>query len=382
MSARARRIGKEEGLLLLKVNKPTCHRDLDRITIFIGRILKYSAKSKRPFDRVDFENCFGEAGIWIMNIKKDTVRKGFDRLFSKTLDECNIMQRAFYNDIKFAITPAKDCFGFKVPELEEELRKTLTEFLIPFYNYILGEIGFKKIKSLKVVPLTRKEFRRLYIQENGTNYWVCPACLGEIHVLNIKEENNPELIQDSCTDIEHYMPKSIYPALVVSSDNLIPICKECNQVIKSDEDPVEKNQEGCLNDIFLPYRDSGMDQIAIKIEGSAGNRQIKIEAKDPVNISMRKKANNFKRIYKLEDQWTPRLKHIHISIVESIVADIMVESREVNRVEIKKALQKIIIKAERTEKTVQNSFLQKCYAQWLMNNRIADLCEDVKDCYN
>lgn len=364
--------------MLLKVNKPTCHRDLDRITIFIGKILKYSAKTKRPFDRWDFENCFGEAGMWLMSINKDTVKKGFDGLFSRTPDECNKMQRAFYNDIKFAITPAKDCFEFQVPQLGDELRKTLTGFLVPFYNYILGEIGFKKIKFLKAIPLTRKDVRRTYIEKNSSNYWVCPACLGEIHLLDIREENNVSPIKDSCTDIEHYMPKSIYPALVVSSDNLIPICKECNQVIKSDENPIEKNEVGCLNNIFLPYRDSGMDQIEVQIRGTAGNRQIKIEAKDSANVYMRNKANNFKRIYKLEEQWTPRLEHIHKNIVGFIAADIKGENRKATKINIAKGLNKAISKAELTEKTVQNSFLEKCYAQWLIDNRLIELCKEVK----
>jgi len=366
--------------MLLKVNKPMCYRDLDRITIFIGRILKYSANSKRPFDKIEFENYFGDAGRWIMNINKDTVKNGFNELFIKTPEECTLMQKAYYNDIKFAITPSKNQFQFHVPNLEEKLRITLTNFLVPFYNYILSELGFKNIKSLKVIPLTKKDIRRTYIEQNKTNYWVCPACLGEIHLVNIKDETTTSgYITDSCTDIEHYMPKSIYPALIISSDNLIPICKECNQVIKNDKNPLDHNEEGCVNNMFLPYRDSGIDQIEIKITGIGGNRRLKIEAKDKTNVTLIRKTNNFKRIYKLEEQWTPRLEHIHNSIVSSIVSDLKYDDDDVTHENLTKLLKKIIHRAERSKKTNQNSFLQKSYAEWLLENRFIQLYDEINE---
>ena len=56
-------------------------------------------------------------------------------------------------------------------------------------------------------------------------------------------------------DIDHFLPKSLYPQYAFSLYNLIPICKHCNQNIKLDRDPlrfVTLNTEKKWS-LFHPY---------------------------------------------------------------------------------------------------------------------------------
>lgn len=60
---------------------------------------------------------------------------------------------------------------------------------------------------------------------------------------------------------EHYFPKSLYPALSVSRHNLLPLCKECNNVYKKDLDPLDGRS---VTSIFLPYYRFVRDAVCIQ----------------------------------------------------------------------------------------------------------------------
>lgn len=68
--------------------------------------------------------------------------------------------------------------------------------------------------------------------------------------LSAKDDICPYCAQRNVSTLDHYLPKSLYPKLVVNPLNLIPCCMECNH-IKREHYPVN-NEEQVLN----PYFDS------------------------------------------------------------------------------------------------------------------------------
>jgi hypothetical protein len=63
------------------------------------------------------------------------------------------------------------------------------------------------------------------------------------------------------TDLDHYLPKSLYPHLSIHPYNLIPTCHACNSWRKGDIDPlinpIDKSRLE-LQEIWLPYHSSGI----------------------------------------------------------------------------------------------------------------------------
>lgn len=51
------------------------------------------------------------------------------------------------------------------------------------------------------------------------------------------------------TQLDHFFPKSIYPSLAITVDNLVPICSDCNKN-KDDYDPITNNGEIIIHPYF------------------------------------------------------------------------------------------------------------------------------------
>ena len=88
--------------------------------------------------------------------------------------------------------------------------------------------------------------KRLIIHFKKNNILYCPFC-GVNQLQLYKNVSN--------FDIDHFLPKSLYPQYAFSLYNLIPICKHCNQNIKRDRDPLAyiTNNDDWAWYIFHPY---------------------------------------------------------------------------------------------------------------------------------
>jgi hypothetical protein len=124
-------------------------------------------------------------------------------------------------------------------------------FLLNFYSLLasskralpkcfFGEVGAARF--------SRQDLLGEFVNENK-DLVVCPACDESKHHTSARGVRR--------SDIDHYLPKSLYPHLACHPFNLIPICPFCNEV-KSNTDPLADDRNGTrrgLGDIPLPYRD-------------------------------------------------------------------------------------------------------------------------------
>jgi hypothetical protein len=368
--------------MLLPIKKTKYYKDLDRATLFISKIFRYAEKSVRPLNKDCFIKALGEAGEWFIGINEAGVKTGFEGILKMNQSQCREVRKAFLNDIRFARTSKTDSFEFKTQKLDIALKKALKDFLDPFYEYLLGNIGISKIKNLSVEKLTRQLVRRGYILENRECIRVCPACLGGINLkVDLDEENHiseESVGKDFYAQLDHYLPKKTYPALIISSDNLVPICGECNNpVVKGDIDPIDIHGAGCILNVFLPYKYCIMEHSELEFIGRSGFREVKLKANDDKETYMAKRIENFERTYKLYGRWTGRIKGIHEDIIKVIITDLEVEERNPDNESILKGLKKVIKDAWKKQKSVPDSYLQMCYAEWLLKKRFKELCDEI-----
>lgn len=100
------------------------------------------------------------------------------------------------------------------------------------------EYDKKKYNKIK-----REFFEKIY---NDGNYY-CPYCWKTL-IVHWKNRKN-QLIRSY--DIEHFLPRSLYPDLSVNLYNWLPACMSCNQRLKKSINPLYKI---VWNDwIFHPY---------------------------------------------------------------------------------------------------------------------------------
>lgn len=62
----------------------------------------------------------------------------------------------------------------------------------------------------------------------------CPFC-GQLLEIASKKDDNEDVYKYVIADIEHIIPKSLFPQLALHPNNMVPCCKECNEVIKKDK---------------------------------------------------------------------------------------------------------------------------------------------------
>lgn len=92
------------------------------------------------------------------------------------------------------------------------------------YDIAADVLGSDLIKGYKALGDLKKEYRNNFFDKGDR----CPTC-GRL----LERHSKTEVCN---ADLDHFLPKSIYPQFALYPPNLIPICKDCNQVEKIDKD--------------------------------------------------------------------------------------------------------------------------------------------------
>lgn len=123
-------------------------------------------------------------------------------------------------------------------------------FLLYFYEEFLeGKKRFpaKLFTGPDAVDFGRQDFLKEFLKVND-GLEMCPLC-DESRFYS----QGGDLIH---TQLDHFLPKSLYPHLACHPYNLIPICHTCNSSYKGSRDPFDAGNGGrrALNPYILPYR--------------------------------------------------------------------------------------------------------------------------------
>ncbi len=131
------------------------------------------------------------------------------RILEKSLDyDTNYLQvKKFIDDEEFFI----------------EIDKTYRDYMISVYENRFSHKGSPSYK---------------YYKEIRDRYRVCPYC------------NFPTR---SVKELDHYLPKAHFPAFAVTTNNLVPICKDCNDIKDDYYSVIESNM------LIHPYYEQNIE---------------------------------------------------------------------------------------------------------------------------
>ena len=187
----------------------------------------YFEKSKR------FRGRHQEISEWIF--RGSTKRKLLETFASGNKSEKLAWSRRLHEDVVKLLD-----------KTTPEWKKAGVTLLINFYEKYLDSLPRNFFNQSQINQITKGSIREIFEQVNQ-NLLVCPTC-------------DFETIRD---EIDHYLPKSIYPHLSCHPFNLMPICGACNdKQIKGNIDLLTKNTTETRNieKILLPYRTDGLTQ--------------------------------------------------------------------------------------------------------------------------
>lgn len=107
---------------------------------------------------------------------------------------------------------------------------------------------FDMTRGTGIAPdVTKEEMEDLYNSSFSQSKVVRRKYYDKIK-LNAEHDICPYCAQRNVSTLDHYLPKSLYPKLVVNPLNLIPCCMECNHIKK--EHYPSNNEEQIINPYF------------------------------------------------------------------------------------------------------------------------------------
>lgn len=222
-------------------------------------------------------------------------------------DQRVLLRSAFHHDVEYHQHLDEAGFAFAFSQLDYELRTHIQSLMVFLYEY-LGS-GFPTGVMGDGQQFSRGNYLVLWEEQNGTLN-VCPACDGK---KPDRCRNNHRL-----SDLDHFLPKSVYPFLALHPRNLVPICIECNQRIKGDIDPLEDGGAFSFNHSFHPYAVSAaIDVIDVVFQRDPnGVPQIRIE--DRVMGGKSARVGSLDRVFDLSTRWTGRMPEVEESLLDKI----------------------------------------------------------------
>lgn len=234
-------------------------------------------------------------------------------------------------------------FQFAFPLLDPEARAVGRALLGSMYR-VFTKHGF-------VLPSGERVDRERWeaaFREANPGLRVCPACL----IANLDERIGGR----SAIDADHYLPKSSYPPLAVNGLNLVPVCKQCNQVAKLEKDPLGTPPD--LSSVWFPYKRHGLDELDPGFAPMAGRAAVVRFAAVP---GAERRAELFDAVFALSERWSRQLEGIH----QSLRREVRLHADQADAEAVRRELETI---AEIKEADIANgpaAYVHATYCRWI-----------------
>ncbi len=240
-------------------------------------------------------------------------------------------------------------FEFAFLSLAEAVQKVGKELMGSMYEDVFRNSSFQLDSGEQA---NRRTWEDAFRAANP-DLRVCPACLAGLLETRINGR--------SAIDLDHYLPKSIYPPLAVHGPNLVPLCSRCNSRAKGETDPLADGAERReLTSIWLPYTDAGLDESRLAFEVIGENETlVRLEG-----IGKGKpRAEHFDSLYFLSKLWSEQLEGVH----NSICIDIRARGLPLEAEAIRKELGIKATAAAAARLVREGSLLIEYYCRWLLS---------------
>ena len=330
-------------------------QSLDDINYFIQTFFCFAANSEDDFfNKAAFARCFPtcESGV----LKAFTGRSAnaykfksaVENLFKLSYTEQTEIYNAIVNDFDY-ISGDRTKFDFSVKKLPRNEREIVHDIFFYFYNEKFGKACGIELNNIDESGINKTQLKNHFFLANDFVNHVCPVCLSQMSIG--KRE----------THLEHYLPKSIYPALIFHPFNLYYACNSCNTVYKKAKDTLLNGIS--LNQIFIPYLEPAVDFTEIIIERANMTDIVKLKAKDK-NTATQNRIDNLNRLFELEERWSSNIECYYGQFRCSY------KDKSITRDELKEKLSEQTNYLVARSREFPEKYIESVYMKWIYTRQL------------
>lgn len=220
---------------------------------------------------------------------------------------------------------------FFISFYEEVLRQNTNKKYVSPFKSDKTTVGFPAVilPASKATQFGAQEFLQEFKSTNKNFLVVCPACDESVYAISAGWQLTNKGGTKIFADIDHYLPKSVYPHLACHPYNLIPACQVCNERKKLNEDPLGHypNRRN-LEEIFQIYRELGLaHNTLLEIDVSSYPTPSTILKLEPFSgYPSRQCLTVLRDIYRIPDGWQEAIETRENSLFKRLVTHCMVGS--------------------------------------------------------
>lgn len=290
----------------------------------------------------------------------DPPKKGMEAVLALSPTERRELLEAVRHDFTFQSSTGEEDFRFEFPGLPAKVQKAGKALLGSLYKSVFYKKGMRIADSSLV---NRKRWEESFEAANE-GLELCPACL-----LSIWEKR----VDAAAMDLDHFLPKALYPQLSVHGLNLVPLCKDCNLTHKGQKDPLSPSG-GRLPGIWFPYNSAGLEEAEPVFSASeTDQREVKL-----TSAACEEKVANFETLFNVSKRWSNRLHAVNEGIRSMLKSQF--KAAPPTPPEAKAALERYIDEKKPMAKLSPESYLAWKYSEWLAadEERLEDLIASLR----
>ncbi len=350
--------------MLHPTNLPACAPVLECILDFQESLLVYAC-SHTEVTRDHLETEFGsEIAAWLHD-NRQMVLDPLKHFMSEASqpDKETVLAR-FRHDRQFSYFYDDPSYQFQLvttPESPAHLTQ-IKQWLNGYYSQLRQSGYHPAFCGHQAEPFCERDWWNGYYQENPKRF-TCAICDADINA--------------GGRTIDHFLPKSQYPALSVHPANLVPLCKPCNSEVKRDKDPLEGRS---LRQVFLPYYRDIRSEIRLEFSKSLdGGYQVRLfPIRDEPDIQER--INCLTQIFDLPRRWEKAISAISetaFSQVRFYLQALQDTGNPVNVDTLRDSIAKTCSSMEKEWGKIPNRYLATEWLRWAAQNQFNALAQEL-----
>lgn len=280
---------------------------ISRLTHIVNEFIEFICHKDNPlFDAgsTDLEHriaacCTDQLVVkWITKGDRKELKE-ISTYLSKNPEQRDLLRAVFQHDAHYYDHIEDVGFAFEFFQLDEEVKKLIGAWMVQFYKLLEGD-GLPMYIMGDKATLNLGKYIAIW-EEKNPNLKVCPACDGKLP---------DRLKQRRLSDLDHFLPKSLYPLLALHPRNLVPICTECNRWVKKDRDPLVHEGVFSLGHSFHPYSyPAAADVIIVTCYRSLNNaNELQVKIEDSVLSGNSVRVMSLNNLWGLEERWKGRIE--------------------------------------------------------------------------
>ena len=306
--------------MLHRLNPIDDNERIVRLTQIVNTLIEFLCRPDNPFCEVNPDDlgvrisatCPDPAlAKWIGNPQGKNLKQKITAIVQHIAvhpEQRDLLRSAFQHDVEYHQHLDDEDFAFTFSQIDPDLQPHIQSLMVYLYEN-LGDNGYPNVVMGDGRTFNRGDYLIVWEEQNSLLN-VCPACDGK----------RPDRGRNKhrMSDLDHFLPKSVYPFLALHPRNLVPICIECNQRIKGEIDPLVDNGAVSFSHTFHPYTSvAAVDVIdAVCQRDSNGAPGVKLEDVELGGQTAR--VGSLDRVFDLGNRWTGRISEVEASLLDKI----------------------------------------------------------------